>query len=375
MNRRLLLAGGGHSHIEVLRRWALAPEPDTALVLISPDRHTPYSGMLPGHIGGHYSHADCHIDLDALCDAAGATRIAAAVSALDPAARQVLTSDGAAHGYDWLAINVGSTPATGSIAGADRHGIAVKPAANFLAHWQDLRTAALAAPRALELVVVGNGTAGVEVVLAMQQRVTSEGGRARFTLVGDGPELLPAHPAAVRRRFEQRFADRGIQLRLGQPVTRASAGLLQFADGSTLAFDEVVWITGAGAPAWPRASGLDCDARGFIRIDATLRSLSHPEVFATGDVAGMVDAPRPKSGVYAVRQGPPLHDNLRCALRNEPLREYRPQARALALISAGDGTAVASYGPLSWQGQWVWRWKDHIDRAFMARYRGNLGKN
>ena len=369
MSRRLLLVGGGHSHIEVLRRWALAPEPGTTLTLISPERHTAYSGMLPGHIGGDYSHAECHIDLDALCDAAGATRIAAAVTGLDLAARRALTKDGSAHGYDWLAINVGSVPATTNIAGSDRHGVAVRPVANFLAHWEELRAAALNAPRALELVVVGNGTAGVEVVLAMQQRIAGEGGRAHFTLAGDGPELLPAHPAAVRRRFEQRLKDCGIRLRLGQPVTRASAGLLQFADGGGLAFDEVLWLTGAGAPAWPRASGLDCDERGFIRIDATLRSLSHPEVFATGDVASMIHAPRPKSGVYAVRQGPPLHDNLRCALRNEPLREYQPQRRALALIGTGDGAAVASYGPLSWEGAWVWRWKTRIDRRFMARYR------
>ncbi len=375
MSRRLLLAGGGHSHIEVLRRWALAPEPGIELVLLSPDRHAAYSGMLPGHIAGHYSHTDCHIDLDALCDAAGATRIATTVAGLDPLARRVIAGDGSTQDYDWLAINVGSTPATAGIAGSDRHGIAVKPVARFLAHWEELRAAALSAPRALELVVVGNGAAGVEVVLAMQRRIAGEGGRAHFTLVGDSPELLPAHPAAVRRRFAQKLKDRGIRLRMGLPVIRASAGLLKFADDSSLTFDEVLWITGAGAPAWPRTSGLECDERGFIRIDATLRSLSHPEVFASGDVAGMVDAPRPKSGVYAVRQGPPLHDNLRCALRGEPLREYRPQRRALALISSSDGSAVASYGPLSWQGEWVWRWKERIDRGFMARYRGNSDKN
>lgn len=370
MNRRLLLAGGGHSHIEVLRRWALAPEPGTTLTLISPDRHTPYSGMLPGHIGGHYSHADCHIDLDALCEAAGATRIETTVSGLDLDSRRVLASDGSTQDYDWLAINVGSIAATAGIPGSDRHGIPVRPVANFLAHWEELRAAALSAPRALELVVVGNGTAGVEVTLAMQQRMAGEGGRAHFTLVGDGPELLPVHPAAVRRRFEQKLKDRGINLRLGSPVVRTSAGLLHLADDSSLAFDEVLWMTGAGAPEWPRASGLDCDEHGFIRIDATLRSLSHPEVFATGDIASMASAPRPKSGVYAVRQGPPLHDNLRCALRNEPLREYSPQQRALALIGTADGAAVASYGPLSWQGEWVWRWKQHIDRRFIARYRG-----
>jgi selenide,water dikinase len=128
-------------------------------------------------------------------------------------------------------------------------------------------------------------------------------------------------------------------------------------------------VTGAAAPAWPRASGLQTDAAGFIAVDTHLQSLSHPGVFAAGDIASMQDTPRPKSGVYAVRQGPPLTENLRRALRGEPLVEYHPQARALALISAGDRYAVASYGPFALSGAWVWRWKDRIDSAFMQRYR------
>jgi selenide, water dikinase len=140
-------------------------------------------------------------------------------------------------------------------------------------------------------------------------------------------------------------------------------------DGERLAFDEVVWVTGAAAPAWPRASGLQTDGAGFIAVDAHLQSLSHPGVFAAGDIASMLDTPRPKSGVYAVRQGPPLAENLRRALRGEPLVTYHPQPRALALISAGDRYAVASYGPFTLSGAWVWRWKDRIDSAFMQRYR------
>ena len=370
MSRHLLLAGGGHSHVEVLRRWALAPEPDTRLTLLSPDRLTPYSGMVPGLIAGHYRAEECHIDLAALCAAAGATQVTARVAALDPAGHRVITDDGRVMAYDWLAIDVGAMPATSGIAGSRRYGIPIRPVAGFLTQWHELRAAALMAPRPLELAVVGGGAAGVEVVLAMQHRINAEGGRARFTLVTGGSGLLPALAPAVRRHLARILADRQIRLCQGAAVTRAGAGRLELADGRIELCDEVVWANGSAAPAWLRASGVACDAGGYLAVDATLRSISHREIFGSGDAASQVGSPRPKSGVYAVRHGPPLHDNLRCVLRGEPLREYRPQRRTLALISTGERCAVASYGTLACHGPWVWRWKDHIDRSFIARYHG-----
>ena len=369
MPKRLLLIGGGHSHVEVIRRWGLAPEPDVAVTLISPDRHTPYSGMLPGYIAGHYSHADCHIDLDAVCAQAGVTRIGASVGAVDFAARIARCSHAPDQPFDVLSIDTGSTPVLAPIPGAERHGIAVKPVAQFLDLWAQLREAAGTAPRPLQVVVVGAGAAGVEVVLAMQHRIAGDGGRATFTLIGDGPTILGVHPRGVQQRFMAILQHQGISVRLDTAVERVVPGSLLLRGGERLAFDEVIWVTGAAAPAWPRASGLQTDAAGFIAVDTHLQSLSHPGVFAAGDIASMQDTPRPKSGVYAVRQGPPLTENLRRALRGEPLVEYHPQARALALISAGDRYAVASYGPFALSGAWVWRWKDRIDSAFMRRYR------
>jgi selenide,water dikinase len=369
MPKRLLLIGGGHSHVEVIRRWGLAPEPDVAVTLISPDRHTPYSGMLPGYIAGHYSHADCHIDLDAVCAQAGVTRIGASVGAVDFAARIARCGHAPDQPFDVLSIDTGSTPVLAPIPGAERHGIAVKPVAQFLDLWAQLREAAGTAPRPLQVVVVGAGAAGVEVVLAMQHRIAGDGGRATFTLIGDGPTILGVHPRGIQQRFMAILQHQGISVRLDTAVDRVAPGSLLLRGGERLAFDEVIWVTGAAAPAWPRASGLQTDAAGFIAVDTHLQSLSHPGVFAAGDIASMQDTPRPKSGVYAVRQGPPLTENLRRALRGEPLVEYHPQARALALISAGDRYAVASYGPFALSGAWVWRWKDRIDSAFMQRYR------
>ena len=126
---------------------------------------------------------------------------------------------------------------------------------------------------------------------------------------------------------------------------------------------------GTRAPDWLAGSGLALDAEGFIATAPTLQSLSHPEVFAAGDVASRPDAERPKSGVYAVRAGPPLARNLGQAIAGRPLQRYTPQRRSLNLLACGDRYAIASWGRWSFEGRWVWRWKDHIDRAFVAGYR------
>jgi selenide, water dikinase len=369
VSKRLLLIGGGHSHVEVIRRFGTTPEPGVEVTLVSPGRHTPYSGMLPGHIAGHYSHSDCHIDLDILCRQAGVHRIDGAIDRLDPEKRVAACGNAVERHYDVLSIDTGSTPVIANIAGASDHGIPVKPVPEFLQRWERLRNRARSAEQGVRIAVVGAGAAGVEVLLSMQYRIATEGGRAHFTLVSDGPTILAAHPSGVRRRFENILRERGVAVRLDSAVGRAEPGALQLRVGERLPCDEVLWITGAAAPAWQAASGLRTDATGFILVNAHLQSQSHSQVFATGDVATMTHAPRPKSGVYAVRQGPPLTENLRRALRGVPLIDYFPQQRTLALISSGDRHAVASWGSWAWSGAWVWHWKDHIDRAFVKRYR------
>lgn len=366
--KQLVLAGGGHSHIEVLRRWALgpAPVPAVALVLVSPALHAPYSGMLPGLMAGHYGFHEAHVDLEELARAAGARFLTTHVCGLDPAQRRLQLADGAELPYDIVSLDVGSTSAAQDIPGASAHAIALRPVDTLLAAWEGLQVRAQKGDLK-RVVVVGGGAAGVEVLLAMQHRLAAQA--VHFVLVWDGAELLAAQPPRVRTRFARILAARGVEMHRGRRVTAVEAGAIVTDDGSRIAGDAIIWATGpAPATGW-LASGLAKDDSGFLLVDAQLRSVSDPAIFAAGDCATVVGHRYPRSGVYAVRQGPVLAANLRAALTGGAMTSYRPQARALALISTGDRHAVASWGTLSIAGGWVWRWKDRIDRRFMARYR------
>jgi len=370
----LVLVGGGHAHVAVLRSFAMRPLPGLRLTLVTRDVHTPYSGMLPGYLAGHYSYDDCHIDLGPLAAFAGARLYHAEVEGLDLAERRVHVQGRPVLAYDLLSINTGSRPRTQDIPGAAEHALAVKPIDRFLDAWQALSARLLCAGRPFRVVVVGGGAGGVELALSthyrLRQLLAAQGDepeRACFTLVTRGAHILPTHNSGARRRFAALLAARGIALRAGQAVTEVRADALRLADGTLLEADAVMWETDAAAPAWPRAAGLAVDAGGFIQVDAHLQSLSHAGVFAAGDIAAMADA-RPKSGVFAVRQGPVLADNLRRAATGRPLKRYRPQQHFLGLISTGGRHAVASRGGWSLAGAWLWRLKDGIDRRFMARF-------
>lgn len=368
--KRLILIGGGHSHVEVLRRFGMNPPPDTELVLVSPHADTPYSGMLPGWIAGHYSRAQCHIDLAALCRRSNFRLILTRCIGINPEAGLVFCENGAGLNFDRVSIDTGGRSPAFDTPGALDHALAVKPVENFVARWEAVCESATGKGAPDHVAMVGAGAAGVEVLLAMQHRLRhlAPENKVRFVLVSDTPEILPAHPVSVQRKFNAVLRQRGVSVELGCKVESVQRGVLRCEGGKKIHADLMVWATGTSAPLWPRAAGLATDATGFILVDECLQSVSHAAIFAAGDIATIRDHPRPKSGVYAVRAGPPLEENLRRALISRPLLRWKPQPRSLALISTGDKHAIASRGSFSMQGDWVWRWKDRIDRRFMKRY-------
>ncbi len=353
--RDLVLLGGGHSHVQVLKSFGMRPMPGVRLTVISREVMTPYSGMLPGHVAGFYRERDIHIDLGPLARFAGARLIADEATGLDLSSRRVNLAEHPPVRFDLLSLNTGAVP---EAAGAS--GVPVKPIGRFLPRWEAVRAAA----RPGETVaLIGGGAGGVELALAMRRQLDRA---VDIVLISE--RLLPGQPDSARRLLCRALARSGVATLTDFRVRSAADGVLEGVDGRRQRADHLFWVTGVAAPQWVRGSGLDADERGFVCVDHFLRSVSHPSVFAAGDIAHLTGQERPKAGVFAVREGPVLADNLRRSLAARPLRRFRAQRRFLTILGTGDGRAVASRGSFAVEGRWVWRWKDRIDRRFMARF-------
>jgi len=333
---RLVLLGGGHAHALVLLKLREFVSKNLAVSLVTPSRVHVYSGMVPGVVAGHYSVAEAQIDLARLATRAGVELVLGSVRSLDTAAKQVVLASGDAISYDVASLNLGSKANS------------VKPFEKFIAHWQELLQRP---PDARRIAVVGAGAGGVELAMAMKFAFDQQGSGGSVELFTDRLVFPPDVAARIRRALE------GLSIPL-HLSTAAPAG-----------FDATFLVTGASALPLLRESGIKTDARGYVLVDAGLRSVSHPDVFAAGDNASLQGHDLPKSGVYAVRQGAVLAENLKRVVRGMPMLDYVPQESSLSLLSCGAKYAIASRGGWSAEGGWVWQWKNWVDRRWIAKFR------
>lgn len=370
----IVLIGGGHAHVTVIRDFGMRPPAGVVLTVIAKEIEAPYSGMLPGYVAGHYTYDDVHIDLVSLASGAGCRLVHGAVTSIDRRNKRVEIEGRIPLRYDLLSIDVGITPKLDDIAGAAQHAIAVKPVSTFARKWADLERRALAPDGPRRMLVVGAGAAGFELVLAQRhrlitraQRLGLDAGRFTFTLVGAGL-LLPSHNRRARQLAYREIAQQGVELIENARVVSIDSDAAHLDDGRRLPCDAVMLTTNAGPAGWFSQSGLPLDERGFIAVRPTLQLLDDDDVFAVGDCASVLEYPREKAGVFAVRQGPPLAENLRLRSQGRPAEPFEPQKQFLTLLSTGGPHAIAARNGLAISGNWVWRWKDRIDRDFMAMF-------
>jgi selenide,water dikinase len=367
--KNLVLVGGGHTHVHVLKSFGTRPTPGVRLTLIGRDIRTPYSGLIPGFVAGRYTFDECHIDLAGLCAWAGAHLIHDEATGIDRAGRQVLLKEGPAVSYDLLSIDVGSAPNLDTIPGAAQWATPVKPIADLGRHWLAFLERMRTWLGPLNIAVIGGGAGGVELALAIDHRLreVAKGAQVQVTLATKD-EILAGQAAAARHKMRAIFQRRGLRLLEKAATVRIERGAVQLESGQWLQADAVFVVTEASAAKWFATTGLPLDESGFIAVDDTLRSTGDDRVFAAGDCATVLKHRRPKAGVFAVHQGPPLVGNLRRVLLDREPQPFVPQTRYLSIIGTGDGRAVATRGWWAIEGGWVWRWKDHIDRKWMRLY-------
>ncbi|MFV0244124.1 MAG: selenide, water dikinase SelD [Qingshengfaniella sp.] len=361
LTRDLVLIGGGHSHALVLRRWAMRPLPGARLTLIDPSPFATYSGMLPGFVAGHYERAALNIDLMRLAQAAGARFVCGTAEGIDHVENTVAVAGRPGLRYDVLSIDIGVTSAMPDLPGFAAHAVPVKPLGPFATRWAAFAEAALNGAAPAEVTVIGAGVAGAELSLAMAHRLRTAQPTLRLIEAGQAFRDLAPRAAALLRR---RVAGAGIQVIEQAPVAEIGPGWTRLADGRRFAHGLCCGTAGARAHGWLADTGLALE-NGHLRVDRALRT-SDPAIFAAGDCAHMAHSPRPKAGVFAVRQAPILGHNLRATLSGGKTRAYRPQRHYLKLISLGAQAAIADRPPLALAAPWLWRLKDRIDRRFMA---------
>lgn len=381
--QNLVLIGGGHSHAIALKLWGMNPLPGVRLTLISDVSQTPYSGMLPGYVAGFYSFAETHINLPPLARFAGAELYEDRAISLDLANQKVICANHPAIAFDILSIDIGSTPTTTSVIGATEYAIPAKPVPQFLAAWHQILERVSHHPeQPLIIAIVGGGAGGVELALNMQSRlhtILREAGQPfeniSLHIFHSHSQLLPHHNVWVSRQLEKILSARGIVLHLRENVKEICHNLAQkdfykiiCQSGLEVVANKIIWVTQASAPNWLKASGLTTDSCGFILVRDTLQTKSHPHIFAAGDIATMENYNCPKAGVFAVRQGKPLLENIQRLILGKSLKPYIPQKHYLSLIGTGDKNAIASWSVFGWRSPLLWSWKDQIDRQFMKRF-------
>ena len=369
LTRDLLLIGGGHAHAILLRMWGMNPLPGVRLTLVNPGPTAPYTGMLPGFVAGHYGQSDLEIDLVRLARFASARLVLDQVTGLDLSHSRAQLSARPDIAFDLVSLDIGVTSSVSPPIPGQSQLFPVKPLGAFTEAWDRFLAAVHEGEKAPRVAVVGAGLGGVELAMAMAWRlrgVAPDRSKIRVTLIESACDILPGSPPALRRSLRTSLLAQGIVIQAGATVTGLDEEGVHLSDGGVVNAALSVAAAGARPAGWLSQTGLALQS-GFVRVDANLRSVSHPQVFAVGDIAHLDASPRSKAGVYAVRQGPTLHHNLKAALSGSALKRFKPQADHLKLVSLGGRSAVAEKWGVALTGEWLWRWKNRIDQRFMER--------
>jgi selenide,water dikinase len=358
----LVLIGGGHAQIAVLKSFGMRPLDRVRLTLVTDVLMAPYSGMLPGHVEGHHSMEDMHIDLLKLARFAGARLIKRSVANIDFINQNIVLEDGLNLHYDVLSLNSGAVPDAESIQGTDAYGITVKPISHFLEKMPIL------SELSGDIAVIGGGAAGCELAISLTRHYQLADKPFACHLFSRSKRLLPTAPLSASKIMARALLDNDIALHLGASVQRLTRDGVIGEKGDTIPARHIFVVTAARPADWVKGLAIAHCEDGYIQVRPTLQLMEYDNVFAAGDIASICGEKREKAGVFAVRAGPYLADNLRRFIQASPLKSFRPQSRYLALIGLGGKQALAIRGRFVAKGALWWHLKNWIDKRFIEKF-------
>ncbi|MBI3838050.1 MAG: selenide, water dikinase SelD [Planctomycetia bacterium] len=368
----IVLLGAGHTNAHVLRMWRMTPRADSRLTLVSDFSLATYSGMLPGTLAGLYPPERMQIDLVRLCAAAGARFIRADVTGLDLNRRELLLLGRPPVPFDVLSIGIGSVPKLPAGIDCSSWALTIKPMQTFLARLDErlMKLCEAVVDRPWRIAIVGSGAGGLEIAFCLPPHLARlyPGSRFQLMVVDSNRGILAGADPGMVRRARRELESRRVELVLGREVVNLHDGRMGLSNGDEMNVDLAIWATSAAAPPILANLGLPTDDRGFLLTRATLQTVADAPVFVVGDSGTNVDSPAPKAGVYAVRQGPILWENLRRQLDGQRLLPYAAQKGFLKLLGTGDRRAILAYKGQSFHAAWCWKLKNRIDSQFMDKF-------
>lgn len=371
MSVRIVLAGAGHCHAEILRRGRLFTSRGCTVTVISPDTDHVYSGMAPGLLAGSWTRREASLPVAELAHRAGMEFIRDSVTGLDPVGKRIFCASREPVPYEVLSINLGSETLPPS---GDRENVwPAKPvrslaeAARVMADLRRVRSRERPVPP-IRVAVIGGGFGGIELA-ANAASYLGDDGRVEIYARRLAPSLAdnPRRMRYVRRVLAQR----GVKTQEGELV-----------DPATIEADLVLIATGIHPPAVLREFNLPLAPDGALPVDKFLRVSGEEDVFAVGDCAAFMPEYLQRVGVFAVRQQPVLIHNLlvRAAANECAAASARPPGTDGGLKpfdATGEYLQGMNLGPrrgLLYRGRWTlagapaWYLKRLIDRRFIRRY-------
>jgi NADH dehydrogenase FAD-containing subunit len=365
MAKHLVFVGAGHAHLMAIAKCADYIKRGHRVTVISSSVHHYYSGMGPGMLSGRYRPQDIRFNVKKMAEVRGAQFLEGVVTAVNGRNRVLLFSDGSNLSYDVASFNTGSTVPLESLTAPRENVFPVKPIINLLKAREVIKR--LARERTPEIIVIGGGPAGLEVTGNAWGLVNSIGGRANITLIS-GHRLLNGFPDKAYRLARASLEARGIRLLEGTGADAIGDGLVRLSSGGEKRSDICLVATGVMPSTLFRESGIMTGPTQGILVNEYLQSVAYPEIFGGGDCIDLQGIPLNKVGVYAVREGPILHQNLGAALENGTLTTFRPQQTYMLIFNLGDGTGLLWKDKILWRGRLAMLLKNYIDTKFMRTY-------